>query len=252
MVHPILTLWGMVQYRPEILTDIDLPDGMDADAMKNYIFMYAGDNECRYGNAEMLDMLVHSWFSSRKHDFQYMWDAMNADYNPIENYDRQEDFTTTTEGNENGTKKEDTTRKGDKTGNIDTTQHEETNTTITPGRISTTEASAFNSSDYQPSSKTSESGTEKSQSVSDGTGNQKSKENENETVGMTGSHNTDRNETQHNVGRAHGNIGVTTSQQMIESELVLRQKNVYKMIALEFEDEFTITVYGRRCDHGML
>lgn len=244
MVHPILTLWGMVQYRPEILTNIELPDGMDADAMRNYIFMYAGDNECRYGNAEMLDMLVHSWFSSRKHDFQYMWDAMNAEYNPIENYDRQEDFTTTTVENEKGTKQDNTQRNE----NTDVAQQQDANTDITPGRVSETTTSAFNSTDYQPSSKTTESGSEKSVSASEGKGTQ----NTNENINSTGDHNTDRNENVHNVGRAHGNIGVTTNQQMIESELVLRQKNAYKMIALEFEDEFTITVYGRRCYHGLL
>ena len=220
MLHSIITLWGMVEYRPEILDNLDLPDGMSSDELKNYIFMYAGDNECRYDNPEMLDMLVHSWFSSRKTDFQYMWDAMHAEDNPIENYDRKEDYTETTNGD------------------VDTIVHSEGSSDntedFTPGRITSNETSAFNSDVYQPSSKISESGNEHRSA--------------NAKAENDGVENVNTNMTKTNSGRTHGNIGVTTNQQMISAELELRKNNIYKMIALEFEDEFTIPVYGRRCN----
>ena len=41
----------------------------------------------------------------------------------------------------------------------------------------------------------------------------------------------------------HGNIGVTTSQQMIESELELRKFDIYADIARRFENEFIVQVY---------
>lgn len=43
--------------------------------------------------------------------------------------------------------------------------------------------------------------------------------------------------------RSHGNIGVTTSQQMIQSEIELRKFNIYGYIASLFEDEITISIY---------
>ena len=44
--------------------------------------------------------------------------------------------------------------------------------------------------------------------------------------------------------RIHGNIGVTTSQQMIESEMSLRAKyDIYKIISREFEREFLVQIY---------
>ena len=44
--------------------------------------------------------------------------------------------------------------------------------------------------------------------------------------------------------RVHGNIGVTTSQQMIESEISLRAKyDIYKIISREFEREFLVQIY---------
>ena len=44
-------------------------------------------------------------------------------------------------------------------------------------------------------------------------------------------------------GRIHGNIGVTTSQQMLEAELQLGYWNVYEKITELFLQEFTIPVY---------
>lgn len=42
--------------------------------------------------------------------------------------------------------------------------------------------------------------------------------------------------------RTHGNIGVTTTQQMIESERKVSLFNVYRWIAIEFEQNFFICV----------
>ena len=72
----------------------------------------------------------------------------------------------------------------------------------------------------------------------------------NSTVTNTGS-GTDTTQTEHGLKRkevedirVHGNIGVTTSQQMIESEMSLRAKyDIYKIISREFEREFLVQVY---------
>ena len=43
--------------------------------------------------------------------------------------------------------------------------------------------------------------------------------------------------------RTHGNIGVTTNQEMIEAELKLRRYDIYNIISNEFLDKFCIGVY---------
>lgn len=44
--------------------------------------------------------------------------------------------------------------------------------------------------------------------------------------------------------RAFGNIGVTTSQQMLEAEMQLRQKyNIYDLLIMDFKDRFCLPVY---------
>lgn len=51
-----------------------------------------------------------------------------------------------------------------------------------------------------------------------------------------------KNESSHKA-RMYGNIGVTTSQQMLESELDIAKWNIYKHIGDMFLEEFTIMIY---------
>ncbi len=96
-------------------------------------------------------------------------------------------------------------------------------TTATTERLTdeTTEdkVSAFNESTYQPDRKTIISGGKVSNT-------------------MAGKDTTDHD------GHVHGNIGVTTSQQMIESEIDLRTKNnIYEIAARVFANELLIQIY---------
>lgn len=56
---------------------------------------------------------------------------------------------------------------------------------------------------------------------------------------LTGRHTGTEDFTSH----IHGNIGVTTNQQMIEAELELRKFDIYNDIAMRFEHEFLVQVY---------
>ena len=51
------------------------------------------------------------------------------------------------------------------------------------------------------------------------------------------------NDTKVFPARLYGNIGVTTSQQMLQSELDVARWNVYEQIADLFVDEFCIMIY---------
>lgn len=263
------TVWGMYRAYPEILDNIELPEEMDKDTMLDYIFMYAGDNETRYSDPFLMERLVKRWFSARKHDFSMMWRALHADYNPIENTDRYEDywrtFDRTGNGKEgrNGTNR--STRNGNQTSNITGTSAGTGDTngrqTRTPNLTAEETTSAFDSEVYQPYKKRVDSGTEETasqeHSSSSATTRQTGTTTDKETI--EGTENTDitrneslKDEEKHGL-HSHGNIGVTTNQEMINEELELRRYDLYKQIALLFEDEFTIPVYERRCnEYGLL
>lgn len=69
-------------------------------------------------------------------------------------------------------------------------------------------------------------------------------ENSSQNVGNSSSDSDGSSET-HNkrVGRAYGNIGVTTSQQMLESELTIASWNLIEHITDIFLQEYVIPVY---------
>ena len=142
-----------------------------------------------YPDPDYFQLMNGAWWDRWKGAFQKWFEAASLEYNPIENYDRIENWT-------------DSGESGSEISSSGTTE----------GQVS-----AFDSSSYSPHDKEiNSSGSESSAS------------------------NTDEHE-----GRIHGNIGVLTSQSMLQSEYELQQKwgNLYNHIADVFISEMLVTVY---------
>ena len=196
MLQPRMTLYGMYQYDPTLFDGVVLPEGMDKTLMVNQIIRQSGDLFPYYQVPPQVKTAITEWFARRKDNFAKLWQGFTAEYNPIENYDRQEDST--------------------ETPNI-------THTLSNSGQdASTNEADVqgYNGTDYVPNSRTKSSGT----SSTNGT--------DTESGSRT------------YTSRIHGNIGVTTSAQMLQGELELRKGlDIYALIAEEFEKDNLIQVY---------
>lgn len=146
-------------------------------------------------------------------------------YNPLENYDRQEDTSLTYEGSENVIRNVDSDRK------IKGTTADTRNDTSSAESSSQKNVFAFDSSTASPSDSDSGTTTATGTGSSNSTVDNSDVEKRTETEGH--SFNDRKNVT---ASRIHGNIGVTTSQQMLESEVALRMKHdffdtVYEDIA---------------------
>ena len=132
-------------------------------------------------------------------------DAMKSTYNPIENYDSNEETITTIGVKEENFKK---------CKNTDTTE-------VGQGVITTkSDVTSYESNTFADADKVT---TDESART---------------TTVITGERSDTRTEKEHvdkYQKRVHGNIGVTTSQQMIESELELRKRDVI----IEYLTEFT-------------
>lgn len=211
-----ITLWGFYQYDKTLFDDIVLPDGIDKDNLVSDIMRNSGDLYTYHQVPEYLKRNINYWFARRLFDFQRMYNALRVEYSPIENYDRKENTTRNYENS--GTDIESTTLGSTKTStNIGSNDNEN-------------KVSAYNDSDY--------------------TNREKDTQSYNSTFTNTGS-GTDTTQTDYGMKRkevedirVHGNIGVTTSQQMIDSEMELRAKyDIYKSISREFEKEFLVQVY---------
>lgn len=227
-----LTLWGIYQYDKTLFDNIVLPDGINKDNLVSDIMRNSGDLYPYHQVPEYLKRNMNFWFARRLFDFSRMYDALRVEYSPIENYDRKENITRDYENS--GIDRASTTL-----GSSTTSSHTGTDTDSTQGGGSNEKGvSAYNEDGYTNREKDTE------------THNSSNTQTYNSTVTNTGS-GTDTTQTEYGLKRkevedirVHGNIGVTTSQQMIESEMALRAKyDIYKIISREFEREFLVQIY---------
>lgn len=204
----ILTLRGMYEYNPNLFDGITLPEKVDHDLTVSTILDYCGSNEVRYPDMTMLTAMILDFFKIWDWKFEKLAKTLDLEYNPIENYDRYEDSThgTTHSG-------KDITENGGKT-------------TVTPNTTTESDYYGFNLAEgSRPVDKSTVSGSDVTQSESESS--------------LTHDHVEDLKINSH----IHGNIGVTTSQQMIQSEKELADFSIYYTIAMQFEDAITIPVY---------
>ena len=168
--------------------------------------------------------LLAPLFSSKLYKWKKLIDNVYAQtYNPLENYDRQEDTSLTYEGSENVTRNVDSDRK------IKGTTADTRSDTSSANSSSQKNVFAFDSAEASPSDSDSGTTTATGTGSSNSTVDNSDVEKRTETEGHSF---TDRKNV--TASRIHGNIGVTTSQQMLESEVTLRNK--YDFFNTVYED----------------
>ena len=195
-----------------------------------------------YGERQVDDTIINNTFSNYYADdkygyiqnillrYHYKWSKLLDNvyaqtYNPIENYDRQEDTSLSYEGSENVTRNVDSDRK------TKGTTADTRNDTSTANSSSQKNVFAFDSAEASPSDSDSGTTTATGTGTSNSTVDNSDVEKRTETEGHSFA-----NRKNVTASRIHGNIGVTTSQQMLESEVALRMKHdffntVYEDIA---------------------
>lgn len=206
-----ITLNGFYNYDPSILTDLDLPEGIDEEQLRFTILDNAGMMVPYHQVLPQLGIAIHNWFTQNKDNFSRIIAAVSAEYDPIENYDRKEDRT---QG-----RTLDTSNESSSTAN--------TNSNTSSNSTSTSSRAADNSENFRNTNREIGSATSGGNSNANSTGN--SKENVKEDIVES--------------LRVHGNIGVMTNQMMVQAELDLRRYNIYEDICNRFVDKFLLGVY---------
>ena len=211
-----ITLYGFYQYDNTLFDGVVLPSGMDKDTLVADIMRTSGDLYTYHQVPEMLKHNITFWFSRRLFDFERMFQALRADYSPIENYDRKENIKRETKNS--GTDTETLTL-----GSKSTQTHSGNDNTET-------QVSGYNEEGY--SNRDKETTVYNTRTETEGSGADTTKKD----YGL--------NRTESEETRIHGNIGVTTAQQMITEEMKLRaQYDIYRIITMEFEREFLVQIY---------
>ena len=234
-----ITMLGMYKWKSyegvDLFEHLNLPDGIDKDTVVANILQTSSEFEVMYSDPEYIHDSIMFWSRKWFWTFDKWIKAINIKYDPLFNYDRTEEWT------DNNTHSDDDTinSKRNTSGDV-SAENESDQVTHNEGLIDTeVKKSAFDSSSYSPYEETT------TASSDDGT---------NKINDSSSSHSTsvdDYDETKKNAGqfenihkgRMYGNIGVTTSQQMLQSELDIAMFNLYDRIADIFIQEYCIPVY---------
>lgn len=201
---PRPTLAELYDENPNILAGFHVPTGLSIETNVHNIIVQLGDLQTICDTAYDLSIAVALWSDGWIDQWERLYLAMIASYDPLKNYDRT-DTETETVGIE---------------GQSSFTGSTEASGTDTVTR----KRQGFNSTDFVPADQ---------DSTTLGTKNDSSSE-----TGTTSS--TERSKTL----RSTGNIGVTTSQQMLESEIKLRAaSNMYQIMLETFKREICVGVW---------
>lgn len=300
-----LTLIGLYNHYPELFKYLTLPDAYHRETFLDVLLLDQGEKRVAYPEPEFFSHAVGIWSRKWAASLERIALAMTAEYNPLHNYDRYEEW----KDHEEGEYKNNVTNGGeDKTvlggedvrriGGEDTTttagedarRITGDDTTRNTGTVTTTETgtrteqtnnmttertvSAFNDTGYQPDEKSVVNGSvvttpnttqtvtpNTTETVTHNTTDTLTRDNtETVTHNTTDTLTRDTTETvKHGAtedgtgddmrdrtheGRMYGNIGVTTSVQMLTAEVDARKAyNMYAIAAELFADDLLLMIY---------
>lgn len=214
-----LSLRGLYEWDPTILDGLQLPEGVDRDTLVPNLLLESQESEILFPDPVSLSYAIRVWSASRMPTWQRIYDALQLEYDPIANYDRTEEETVSYKeaGDYNNSGSGSTTQVGTMTTQRDTDDY----------------TAGFNDSSTQADTATARKReTETVRPAGWGTNN---------SIADRGADNRAGDSTR--KIRAYGNIGVTTSQQMVEAEIELAEHNIYKYIIDDFIGRFCLLVF---------
>lgn len=222
----LLTVEGLYNYDNTLFDGFNVPDGLVKQIAIDAILMRTRELEILYPDFTYMKNRITIWSNKYQINWKKLYDTTVLEYNPIENYDRIEDWTYTDD--ETSTSARDNTRNT--TNSVKSTSTNEIMNSVNV----TDQNTAFNTGLADHAKQITDGDTTENGTI---TNTETGKDTENESVngGRTGIHTR--------TGREHGNIGVTTSQQMIQSERDLVVFNLYDVIAESFIENFCLMIY---------
>ena len=266
------TLIGMRAYDPSLFDTLELPEGYDKQTFVDALLLEHGEKCVLYTDPDFMKYSIGIWSRKWNLELTRIYEALTAEYNPLYNYDRFEEIsdgeTRSYSRHENGTrnatdKPDYTTSSSGSASNTNTSNESSSNsntqtTDAERDRVTEHKISADNSSDYSPEWRETTNDGKTKQTNNGSTSNNRTDSGSAQTSDSTRVNGTTQNvaetdartigdnESRDNTHTAHiyGNIGVTTSTQMINEILKQRlDKNLYDVATRLFANELLIPIY---------
>lgn len=207
---------ALMDYDNTLFDNMVLPEGLTTNDIADHIIYKYGDAPLFSPDPSIVKFYIERWSKRRLPLWERYKAAIETEYAPLENYDRYELRTETRSG----------TR--DNTGTVDT---DDTGTVgiVIAGSI-TDQRAADNSDSWSNYDK----------SIEDTSNTTTNNLNRLETRNLTEENSEDYSVNSH----IHGNIGVTTSQQMLAAELdIVPRLDLIDYIADDWHAEFNMMIY---------
>ena len=171
----LLSIMGLYEYDNTLFQGLQLPEGLDQEAVINEILLQCAELEIVYPDINIMKLAITTWSVANQYTWQKLYDTMVVEYNPIWNVDATVVIDRDTSGAGNATDS----------------------------------VKGFNSTTWAESDKT----------------------------------DTDSWAVEDVTETRTGNIGVTTTQQMLEQERKIADFNMINFIAQSFKQRFCLLIY---------
>ena len=171
----LLSIMGLYEYDNTLFQGLQLPEGLDQEAVINEILLQCAELEIVYPNIDIMKLAITTWSLANQYTWEKLYDTMVVEYNPIWNVDATVTIDRNTSGSGNATDA----------------------------------VKGFNSNTWAESDKT-DTTSEAEEDV---------------------------------IERRTGNIGVVSTQSMIEQERKIAEFNMISYIAQSFKERFCLLIY---------
>ena len=183
MHQAMITLSGIYNADPTLFDSMQLPEGISKDDMIGNLLTSCYGLEVLYPDPVTFKGAIGYWSRKRIGNWNRMKKALDIEYDPLYNFDRNEEWS------------ESEKSAGKDSGKVDNLR------------------TSYDSEDLRQTDQANSSGSSE--------------------ASLERTH----------KARLYGNIGVTTSQQMLEAEIEVSHINLMDIIASEFRKEFCLLVY---------
>lgn len=227
----MIDLIMVYNYDNTIFDNLLLPSSMNKDDFINNLLLETAELELLYTRPDFLKFAIGAWSKKELDIWEKLEATLHYDYDPIYNTDRTETETITEE--KTGKRNVDGSSTDTGTANTTTTNNYKKNETATDSKS----VSSYDSDTLK---------TVEQNTITNEANNTDTSTNESNSSGtstLTQTTNSEDNGTITRELRTYGNIGVTTTQAMIEEERKVVQFCIDDYIIDSFKKKFCILVY---------
>lgn len=88
-----MSLLGLYKYDNTVLDGLRIPEGLDSEVLKDNLLMETAELEVLYSSASFMKSAIEVWSQKMLDVWTKQYATTKYEYNPIDNYDRYEEWT---------------------------------------------------------------------------------------------------------------------------------------------------------------